>query len=202
MPEKERFYGKYRGVVVANVDPESRARIRATVPNVYGSLPSAWALPCLPAVGPNVALSAAGLYAVPKIGSWVWIEFEQGDPEHPIWSGGFFNEAVRIPRGDSGILATKTILQSVSGHALIIDDTAGITLQLVSGQKLQLTPLGVTIEVSPLVKLEMAETGITLKTSAGLLSISATGISLTNNQGSIDIMGKSVMLNKTALQVD
>ena len=34
---------------------------------------------------------------VPPIGAGVWIEFEQGDPDYPIWTGGFWGSAAEVP---------------------------------------------------------------------------------------------------------
>ena len=79
-----RYYGKYRGTVFNNIDPEQRGRIMAIVPDVLGLIPSSWALPCAPIAGKQ-----NGVYVVPKIGDGVWIEFEQGDPDYPIWVGVF-----------------------------------------------------------------------------------------------------------------
>ena len=81
----KRYYGKYRGLVVDNVDPLQIGRIMAQVSDVFGETPSSWAMPCVPAAGIQ-----AGCFIVPPIGSEVWIEFEQGDSDYPIWTGGFW----------------------------------------------------------------------------------------------------------------
>ncbi|WP_197510487.1 phage baseplate assembly protein V [Tessaracoccus coleopterorum] len=78
-----RFYGKYRGTVVQNVDPEQRGRIQAIVPDATGMVPGTWATACVPLTGKSM-----GTYVVPQIGSGVWIEFEQGDLDYPIWTAG------------------------------------------------------------------------------------------------------------------
>ncbi len=46
-----RYYGKYRGTVVSNVDPMQMGRLMVQVPDVYGMTPSTWALPCVPSGG-------------------------------------------------------------------------------------------------------------------------------------------------------
>lgn len=71
------YLGKYKGIVKDIQDPEQRGRIKVSCPEVLGNLTSKWALPCLP---PNI-------YAVPPVGSWVWVEFEGGRKDSPIWSG-------------------------------------------------------------------------------------------------------------------
>ena len=71
--------------MINNIDPEQIGRIMAQVPDVLGETPSSWAMPCVPAAGIQ-----AGVFVVPPIGSQVWVEFEQGDPDYPIWTGGFW----------------------------------------------------------------------------------------------------------------
>lgn len=86
--EYPRFYGKYRGVVTDNDDLEKKqARIRAKVPDVLGDKKSGWALPALPYAGRGV-----GLFLVPPKDASVWIEFEHGDPDYPVWTGCFWAE--------------------------------------------------------------------------------------------------------------
>ena len=46
-----RFWGKYRGTVVSNLDPESRGRIQVMVPDVLQLVPSTWAECCAPVSG-------------------------------------------------------------------------------------------------------------------------------------------------------
>ena len=51
MSELKRYYGKYRGTVINNVDPMQIGRIQAMVPDVAALLPSSWAMPCIPVAG-------------------------------------------------------------------------------------------------------------------------------------------------------
>lgn len=84
-PERQRrLYGKYRANVLDNVDPQFLGRILAEVPSLPGSSLN-WAMPCVPYAGPGV-----GFYAIPPIAANVWIEFEEGDPNKPIWAGCFW----------------------------------------------------------------------------------------------------------------
>ena len=76
-----KFYGKYRGKVTDNTDPLMQGRIRANVPAVFGEEDTGWALPAAPYGG-----SGVGFFFVPPVDANVWIEFEGGDPDYPIWT--------------------------------------------------------------------------------------------------------------------
>lgn len=105
------FYGKYRGTVVDNADPSRLGRIRARVPDVFGDHSSGWALPALPYAGKQV-----GLFLLPPKDALVWIEFEQGDPDYPIWTGCFWADGevpATQPTADWKVLRTDTVTISV-----------------------------------------------------------------------------------------
>lgn len=77
-----RFFGKYRGICLNNIDPLLRARLKVQVPDVLGIAESNWAEPCLPfAPGETFGVTT------PPPGTALWVEFESGDPTMPIWSG-------------------------------------------------------------------------------------------------------------------
>lgn len=82
---KNNYYGKFRAKVVDIKDPENRGRIRVMCPKVLGSFKSAWCEPCVP-----VAYDFGGDFALPKINEFVWIEFEEGDVNKPIYIGGLW----------------------------------------------------------------------------------------------------------------
>jgi hypothetical protein len=92
------LYGKYRATVVNNLDPMRQGRIQVRVPGV--SETSAWAVPCLPAGGPPQAE-----FQSPAVGSGVWVEFEGGDPDYPVWAGNMWNDQeAQFP----GVMAEET----------------------------------------------------------------------------------------------
>ena len=84
---RDRYYGKYRGIVDNNEDPEKMGRIKVRVPDVFHDQVTSWALPCSPYSG-----NGSGQFTVPAIGAGVWIEFEAGDPAKPIWTGCWWAE--------------------------------------------------------------------------------------------------------------
>jgi uncharacterized protein involved in type VI secretion and phage assembly len=168
MPEK-RYYGKYRATVFDNVDPLVQGRLMLQVPDVLGDLPSSWALPCLPAVGAQM-----GVFVLPAVGSTIWAEFEQGNPDYPIWAGGYWGSAAEVPplavAAPPGL--QNILLQTTGQNFLWITDTPG--------------PQG----------------GIVLKSSGGsMLIVNDTGIFLTNGTASITLIGPTVAVNQTALTV-
>lgn len=167
---EERFYGKYRGTVVNNVDPMQQGRLQVQVPDVAGLLPATWAMPCVPFAGIQ-----NGMFALPVIGSGVWVEFEQGDPQHPIWTGCFWGSAAEVP---AMALATPPGMPAV-------------TLQ---------TPLqnGITISDLP-----GPTGGIMLKSATGAtLIVNDTGIYIQNGKGAtITLVGPTVTVNNGALTV-
>jgi uncharacterized protein involved in type VI secretion and phage assembly len=141
----EKFYGKYRGTVVNNVDPEQRGRIQAQVSDVYGVGLSSWALPCVPVAGPQT-----GVYCVPPIGAGVWIELEQGDPDRPIWTGGFWGSAAEVPAlALAGLPASPSIVAQTLGQNTIsvsdVPGTGGIMLKSTTGATILVNDVGITI---------------------------------------------------------
>ena len=92
MSEPASIYGKYRGMVLNNIDPMQQGRLQVQVPDVAGLIPTTWAMPCVPVAGIQ-----NGMFALPIIGSGVWVEFEQGDPDYPIWVGCFWGSAAEVP---------------------------------------------------------------------------------------------------------
>lgn len=79
------YYGKYRAKVQNVNDPEKRGRIRVLCPKVLGEAVSNWCEPCIP-----VAYNFGGDFAIPKVGETIWVEFEAGDVNKPIWTGGWW----------------------------------------------------------------------------------------------------------------
>jgi hypothetical protein len=144
----DRFYGKYRGVVLNNIDPTLRGRITAMVPEVLGVIPSGFAEPCVPYAG-----TTSGLYAIPPIGAGVWIEFEAGDASRPIWTGCWWaageaplNHLMAPPTPFRKILRTETGLQ-----VSLDDTTQTITVSDIAGlNTLSVKVLEATVEIQAL----------------------------------------------------
>ena len=113
-----KYYGKYRGFVVDNADPEKLGRLRLKVPGVLGEAESGWALPCMPFGG----LTDQGMFTVPEIDAQVWVEFEAGDPNQPIWTGTYWRVPDDVPEEAKLEEPTTRLLKTTSGHLLQFDD--------------------------------------------------------------------------------
>lgn len=72
------YPGVYRGIVTADNDPESLLRVKVRVPQVLGNAETNWAWPVVP--------NLVGV-ETPKVGDPVWVAFEAGDVENPVWLG-------------------------------------------------------------------------------------------------------------------
>lgn len=159
------FFGKFRGKVVANVDPRHIGRVQVTVPAVLGDGTLSWALPCSPYAGDQV-----GFFAVPPVGANVWVEFEGGDPDHPIVGGCFWAEG-ECPGDLPEVKVWKT-----DGITVTLSDKQG------DG--------GLTVAVaSPAVnnplKLAMTSSGIALSSSSFSVKITSSGVSV--NDGALEV---------------
>jgi uncharacterized protein involved in type VI secretion and phage assembly len=163
---EKKYFGKYRGMVLNNIDPEQRGRLLVQVPDVTGLGTSSWALPCVPMAGPQM-----GAYFVPLIGSGVWVEYEGGDPDYPIWAGGFWSTAAEVPPlAFAGIPASpNVVIQTTGQNTLVISDLPGPT-----GGIMLKSPSGASLIVN--------DTGIYIQNGRGA-SIMLTGPSVTINNG-------------------
>jgi uncharacterized protein involved in type VI secretion and phage assembly len=169
--EPQRFYGKYRGTVVNNVDPMQTGRIQVMVPDVTNVMLSSWAMPCVPAAGIQT-----GFFAVPPIGAGVWVEFEHGDPDYPIWTGCFWGSTAEVPA--LALTAPPPIsaftLQTSMQNGVVVSDLPGPT----GGIMLKSTT-GATIVVN--------DTGIYIQNGKGA-SIVMTGPTVTINNGALVVI--------------
>ena len=93
MTDGPRHYGKYRATVLQNLDPQNQGRVQVQLGDRYGPFPSTWAMPSFALAGKAMS----GAVSLPAVGSSVWVEFEAGDTDYPIWSGGFFPDIMGFP---------------------------------------------------------------------------------------------------------
>ena len=161
------YFGKYRGTVANNIDPLMEGRLQVSVPAVLGDGRLSWAMPCVPYAGPSV-----GFFAIPPVGANVWVEFEAGDTDRPIWAGCFW--------GTGECPATPAVPQM----KVFFTDAIKLTLSDLPGAG------GFTIEVNP----PAVATPLKLK-------FDSTGIELSNGAAKVALTPASVSINDGALQV-
>lgn len=163
------YFGKYRGTVTDVGDPDQQCRIRATVPDVLGEHACAWALPAAPFAG-----DGHGMVMLPKVGSGVWIEFEAGRLDVPIWSGAWWAAGQRPQPQGAGV----RVIVSENGHKLILDDEADeMTLLHGSGAEIKLTASGIVLTFGAC-ELKISTDNISLNN--GLIKVGPAGVSLVN----------------------
>lgn len=133
------FLSKYRGKVENNIDPMQLGRIQVSVPSVLGEGRMSWAMPCVPYAG-----SGVGFFAIPPVGANIWVEFEGGNPDYPIWSGCFWGvgEVPAMPA-----IAEMKVLKTDMGTITLNDlpGVGGITIETTTGMKIEINALGIEI---------------------------------------------------------
>lgn len=163
------YHGKFRGTVVNNVDPMQIGRLQVNVPDAPLTI-SSWAMPCFSFAGVQ-----SGAWMLPTVGAGVWVEFEQGDLDYPIWTGCFFGTPAEVPTlalaAAPGV--PNVVVQTTGQNTLMLSDVPG--------------PTG----------------GILLKSTTGaLISVNEVGITISNGQGAtIVLTGPTVTVNAGALVV-
>ena len=163
------YYGKHRGVVLNNVDPEQRGRLLVQVPDVLGLGTSSWAMPSVPFAGPQV-----GAYMIPVIGAGVWVEFEGGNPDYPIWTGCFWGSVAEVPTlALAGVpVSPNVVLQTQAQNSLVLSDlpgAGGIMLKSMTGAMILINDAGITISNGKGATIVMS--GPTVTVNAGALVV-------------------------------
>jgi len=152
----QKFFGKYRGTVINNIDPLQQGRLMVEVPDVLSLAPSSWAVPCVPLAGPTGP--PMGVYLVPPIGTGVWIEFEKGDPDYPIWVGCRWGAPASVPTlALAGLpVSPNIVLQTAGQTAIVVSDVPamGVVLKSAAGTSMILVnDIGITIQTTGLLTL-------------------------------------------------
>lgn len=210
------FLGKYRGKVIENVDPLFQGRIIAHVPSISGSLLN-WALPCTPYAGPDV-----GFYAIPPIGANVWIEFEGGDPNYPVWVGCFWGpeDILHVPEPPPPeIKVFKTdfitmILNDVPGAGgftlkctppavdiplTMTFNSTGITI-LCPESTIAMTPGSITLTI-PEAELAMVPESITITVPESVVEITAELVSVAVPASSMELTGEAIEIESPEVSI-
>jgi len=119
------YYGSYRAEVVNNEDPDQSGqpdpygRLKVVIPAVDGDsrLTERTAWPIVPIAGPGY-----GFKSLPPVGGYVWVEFERGRLDLPIWKGGWFGDG-DIPDDLKPVEAHGWF--TPAGHQILMDEQSG-----------------------------------------------------------------------------
>ena len=149
-----RYHGKYRGTVVDTADSTKRGRLKVRVPAVMGDQ-EVWAMPCVPYAGASL-----GLFALPPAGTSVWVEFEGGEINQPIWAGCFWKDG----EIDSADAVEAIAFWKTPGLTVRIDSDSGtVEIETSGGAKITLKSDGIKIEAP---EVELSGNGGSCKVSA------------------------------------
>ncbi len=197
------YYGKFRGKVVDPLDPLQLGRIIALVPAI-SEMPLSWALPAAPYAGRGV-----GFFAIPPVGANVWIEFEGGDVNYPIWTGCFWGEG-EVPAEPA--LPTTIMLKTTLGTFSINDLDAELKLSLEAPDGLMslvMNPTGIKLSLNE-VSISITQEAITLSHAPSTVEITPEGItvscpeSVTLNSGaaSVEVTPAAISLSDGAASIE
>jgi Type VI secretion system/phage-baseplate injector OB domain len=205
-----RFFGKYRGKISSNKDPLHLGRVQVQVPAMFGPDKLAWAMPCTPYAGQDI-----GFFTIPPVGTNIWVEFEAGDPDYPIWSGCFWGQD-QLPQAARVEDPEKVQVFRVSGITMTwsaLDNNKGVSLEVESPVlerklKMVFNPDGIelnnkdetTIKIQA-DKIELENKGnttvtlqandIVIKQSSIEIKLTASDISLTCNPATLKLSASS-----------
>jgi uncharacterized protein involved in type VI secretion and phage assembly len=186
---ERRFYGKYRGTVVDNNDPAGLGRLKVTVPSVLGpDVVTGWATPCTPYGG----AADEGFLFVPAPGAGVWVEFEEGDLEFPIWVGTYWTRDggdSQLPKPQDAAGAeqdrpdgppTRKIIKTRKGHTIQLEDADSEELvtivEAVNHNVITLNSDGITVTDGNGNQLAMTSDGVVLRSSGTQITVGGSGV--------------------------
>ncbi len=179
------FYGKYRGTVIDNIDPLNQGRLQVAAPQVLGAVVTSWAMPCVPYAGQNV-----GFCMVPPIDAAVWVEFEGGDLDYPIWTGCYWREGER----PIAAMAPENTLIRTQSASLMFDDTPGI-----GGFALTVEAPAVAVPVS--VKAS-SDDGLRIMVGGVGIVVGVDGVAISADPAKVTITSGGVFVAHHAVTVD
>lgn len=124
---ESKHYGMYPGLVVDNLDPKKRGRVKVEIPGLCE--PSTdWALPIGGAHSSGEA--NRGGFDPPKKGSAVVVAFLDGDVDHPVYLGGWRatdgsgSDAPTIIKSKSAAEAIKVAAYETDLYAVVVDESS------------------------------------------------------------------------------
>jgi hypothetical protein len=184
MKSGPKYYGIYRAIVLNNVDPMFQGRINVSVPDVGSVTPSTFVNPCVPMAGKQ-----QGMFMVPQLAASVWVQFEAGDPDRPVWMGGSWPDPALVPTAALMPVAPPgqtIVFQTTLQQLLMISDAPPLPM---------LAPIPAPAPPGT--------GGIVLRSPTGaMIVVNDVGIFINNGKGAtVELVANTVMINKIALVV-
>jgi len=145
------FYGKYRAKVIDNSDPNNLGRIKVHCPQVHGiqDYPDTWALPIASAAG------AFSLWHIPDVGDWVYVEFDHGRAEYPLWSGGWWGTGESPDEASN----SKILLITKEGARIVLDRSDNSITLRVEETSIKVATAGIQVEGNLSINGDLSLTG-------------------------------------------
>ncbi len=208
---ENRYYGKYRGLVEDNKDPENRGRLRLRIPSVLGKdVVSGWALPCAPYGG----MPDQGFFFIPEEQAGVWVEFEEGNLDYPVWVGTFWAKPggeSELPKANGQVQdpPTQKIIKTKKGHTIRLEDAEGdqkIVISHGGGARIEIDKNGSVLiadQDSTFIFLNAESDEVTLfDQHQNLITMKADGIVIGNKGGFLEMKnGKMKVSSDSAVQI-
>ena len=190
-PVNDKVFGKYRGKVQENVDPSQLGRIMVTVPAVLGEI-MVWAMPCVPYAGPQ-----EGFYAIPPMEANVWVEFEGGDINSPIWVGCFWGEGETPMPAEPMIKRFKTAGSELELND--IDGAGGVTLK--TGPPAVEEPMSITMNAEGITLTNMVAS-ILVNPELSKIAVGEVTITITEETGvSVSVAENNVLISPESIEL-
>lgn len=145
------FYGIYKAQVVDNNDPLGVGRLVLSCPTVHGpTTAQIWARPKASFGGKQ-----NGLWAIPDIGEWVYVSFDHGRAEFPIWEGGWWAD-----NGDvtADMTLKNVVLCTAEGLKIVINRTENtVLIQQSNGNSILIAGDAITVQSASQVSVQAPE---------------------------------------------
>lgn len=135
------YYSSYRAVVADIEDPEHLQRLKLIIPVINELEPfEYWAFPKGVFYG-----NGYGTQNIPELGDMVWVEFEGGRPEIPLWEHGHPARGETPKDKDLLDYGAKWFI-TPKGHSVIFNDTKNtIQIKHSLGHSILLNDQGISI---------------------------------------------------------
>lgn len=111
----DQYWGVYGGTVANRDDPEGLGRIKVSIPGLIDE-ESNWALPR------SGGSKNWGSIHIPPVGADVFVQFLNGDIDHPIWEPGPFGLGEEFPEHESADVS----VWGVGPFRMVIDNREGV----------------------------------------------------------------------------